>query len=133
MTIISHITTAAQIAEEGIGLALEQRAAITMNARVLGAIRHRAKNDPLLERCLADKVVTVSATSDPGRYLAALLVGDVELAAIERHLMAIREDSVDLGYTSARAKHGFSRYAVDAAVESVQAAKKEIKEGGQNT
>lgn len=131
MTIIAHMISAAALAEGGIAPALESRAAITMNARVLGAIRHEAKGDPQLARCLSEKAVTLEPTIDRGRYLAALLVGAVELAALERHLLALREETYDLGFTSARVKRGFDRYALDAAIESAQIAKHELAEGEQ--
>lgn len=126
--------TAAELLAGGIAPALEYRAVITMNARILGAIRHRvtAAGDTLLAPVLADEHITIEATVDRGRFLAALLVTELELAAVEKHLLAIREDSVDLGYTSARVKYGFNRYAVDAAVESIQIARDEIKEERQS-
>lgn len=137
MTIISHAITAAQLAEAGIWPALDglapaagPRAAITMNAKILGTLRYLNAGDNLLADCLDEANVVLEPTVDPERLLAGLRVTEPELEAIERHLLAIREDSVDLGYTSARVKYGFNRYAVDAAVESVQIAKHEIKEGG---
>jgi hypothetical protein len=137
MTIISHAITAALLAEGGIWSALDglakvpgPRAAITMNAKILGTLRHLNAGADTLARALDEKNIVLEPTIDPERFLAGLRVDADELEAIERHLMAIREDSVDLGYTSARVKYGFNRYAVDAAVESVQIAKDEIKEGG---
>lgn len=123
--------TAAAILEGGIAPALECRAVITMNAKILGAIRPRAAGDPILASCIAAEHVRTEPTLDEGRYLSVLLVGVVELAAIERHLLALREETYDLGFTSARVKRGFDRYAIDAAVESVQIAKDEIKEGSE--
>lgn len=137
MTIISHAITAAQLAEAGIWPALDgytapaRRAAITMNARILGALRYRNAGDALLATVLDEKNVVLEPTVDPERLLAGLLVDTAQLAAIEAHLLAIREDSVDLGYTSARIKYGFNRYAVDAAVESVQIAKHNLTEDEQ--
>lgn len=136
MTIISHAITAAQLVEAGIWPALDglakvpgPRAAITMNARILGALRYRNAGDTLLASVLDEKNVVLEPTVDPERFLAGLRVDADELEAIEGHLLAIREDSVDLGYTSARMKYGFNRFAVDAAVESVQIAKDELTEG----
>lgn len=138
MTIISHAITAAQLAEAGIWPALDgldtvpgPRAAITMNAKILGTLRYLNAGADTLARALDEKNVVLEPTIDPERFLAGLRVGAAELEAIERHLMAIREDSVDLGYTSARVKYGFNRYAVDAAVESVQIAKDEFRQGEQ--
>jgi hypothetical protein len=129
MTIISHAITAAEILSAGIAPALESRAVVEMNARILGAIRYAATGDDVLARCIDEKYVVVAPTEDPKRFTASLLVREVELAEIERHLLAIREDSVELGLTAARVKYGFSRFAVDAAVESVQYAKYEFRQG----
>ena len=132
MTIISHAITAADILEAGIAPALEHRAVIEMNAHVLGAIRYAATDDDTLARCIDERYVVTEPTVDPDRFTASLLVREVELAAIERHLLAIREDSVEVGLTAARVKYGFSRFAVDAAVESVQYAKYEFRQGDQS-
>ena len=128
MTLVSHAIRAAELAESGIGPALEAKAVITMNARILGAIRYRAAGDHSLKQILSSKHVALEPTTNPDVYLAALLVNPVELAAIEAHLLAIRDEDVNLGYTTARVRRGFNRYAVDAAVASAQIAKKDLEE-----
>jgi hypothetical protein len=126
MSIVSHAISAAALCEGGIRPALEFRAVVAMNARILGAVRYLCRRDPVLSAALDLRNVEVQPTMDEGRYLAVTELSETQVEAVERHLITLREETYELGFTTARVRRGFDMYALDAAMASVQAARDDI-------